>query len=249
MRIALKDREPLLDISVFSGYFDQLRELLFQTYEIDYSDAVYSVDVLIEFFKLKKETPESFLILPQIADWAWHEFIVDTKNYHQFCDQYFGYYLDHVKAEKNSDTEVLLIEKYNATKQVFNALSELRFDEEFWVDCGWKSPEYRFREVPNYESAVECEELGDDKSSIDLFWIKDRLIERFGWSGPVSDQAIDQYKAFLSRKTMGGSVLRSSYCDFVWREHILWTERYRSDCQALFGSYFHRPSLGITHGS
>ncbi|MDJ0535879.1 MAG: hypothetical protein QNJ70_25890 [Xenococcaceae cyanobacterium MO_207.B15] len=38
---------------------------------------------------------------PLIIDEMWHTFILFTKDYHKFCDKYFGYYIHHYPRTKS----------------------------------------------------------------------------------------------------------------------------------------------------
>ncbi len=40
-----------------------------------------------------------------VIDEMWHNFILFTREYHQFCEQYFGYYIHHGPATEGEDRE------------------------------------------------------------------------------------------------------------------------------------------------
>jgi hypothetical protein len=43
------------------------------------------------------------LVPPQAIDAAWHHFILFTRDYSEFCDQYFGAFLHHVPSTSRTD--------------------------------------------------------------------------------------------------------------------------------------------------
>ena len=58
------------------------------------------MDGLREYFHLCRESPRFLLAMPsQAVDAAWHEFILFTRNYQNFCDHALGRFLHHTPAE------------------------------------------------------------------------------------------------------------------------------------------------------
>jgi hypothetical protein len=47
-------------------------------------------------------------VFPEITkiDWMWHAFILFTRDYADFCDRYFGFFLHHVPAEAETEVPV-----------------------------------------------------------------------------------------------------------------------------------------------
>ncbi|MFF5004767.1 glycine-rich domain-containing protein [Streptomyces phaeochromogenes] len=82
--------------------------------------------------------------------------------------------------------------------------------------------------------------------------LKDRATEgREATCPPVEldklDQAIEDYRLFLAmcQKYPGFPIVPSFDIDEVWHQHVLFTEKYREDCQATFGRPFeHVPYFG-----
>jgi len=79
----------------------------------------------------------------------------------------------------------------------------------------------------------------------------------YGWPERETDDAIRGYRQFLKqvlayrtrcnsgdgRKTERGPA-PDPVTDIVWHTHILFTEKYHSDCDRLFGEYIHhRPRV------
>lgn len=56
-------------------------------YDISEADADFAATTLAAFFDAKGRNPKALLILPQIADWGWHELIADTRGYDRFCQE------------------------------------------------------------------------------------------------------------------------------------------------------------------
>jgi hypothetical protein len=87
---------------------DDVRDRVYAKYDVTYSDAQLAVEYLRCLFDAKRERPNELIILPQIADWAWHELILDTARYRSVCSQVLGRFLHHViKSAVDSDEIVL----------------------------------------------------------------------------------------------------------------------------------------------
>jgi hypothetical protein len=55
---------------------------------------------LLRYFWKRRITMQS-----EIVDLLWHDFILDTRVYRQFCDSVFGEYLDHESSHFDLDTQ------------------------------------------------------------------------------------------------------------------------------------------------
>jgi uncharacterized membrane protein YgcG len=82
-----------------------LRTKLLKIYphlSIGHTDLV--IQGLRQFFLAYLQSKKKFVAMPsQVADEAWHEFILDTKNYQAWCHVAFGKYLHHSPAVVLSD--------------------------------------------------------------------------------------------------------------------------------------------------
>lgn len=61
------------------------------------------------------------------------------------------------------------------------------------------------------------------------------------------DQAVEDYRKFLAlcEQFRGFPIVPSYDIDEVWHQHVLFTEQYRNDCDAVFGKFFdHVPYFG-----
>jgi len=76
--------------------------------------------------------------------------------------------------------------------------------------------------------------------SIDLSFIKDRLMKKKEWSAERAENAIIRYKQYLyivSEEKEG--ICPTPDTDEVWHEHILHTKQYMDHCNQIFGAILH----------
>lgn len=63
-------------------------------------------DALKDYFTLRQQEPKRFYSMPShTADQVWHNFILDTSAYRDFCKKAFGRYLDHVPSKASDDKQ------------------------------------------------------------------------------------------------------------------------------------------------
>lgn len=100
----------------------------------------------------------------------------------------------------------------------------------------------------------------DKIATLDLQVVRQKLVMApeaggYGWPEQETDDAIERYRAFLKdvyasrrqRDAAGGGEAEAGMqelapdpvTDIVWHTHILFTEKYHRDCDALFGEYIH----------
>ena len=88
-------------------------------------------------------------------------------------------------------------------------------------------------------------------ASIDLEMVKMKLMdtdEGLGWTEEQCDIAEVEYKRFLhlNKKFPDFPIVPHTSMDLMWHQHILDTRAYHSDCNKVFGEYFHHfPYFGI----
>ncbi len=88
-------------------------------------------------------------------------------------------------------------------------------------------------------------------ANIDLEMVKMKLKdteEGLGWTAEQCDIAEIEYKRFLhlNKKFPDFSIVPHTAMDLMWHQHILDTRAYHSDCDKVFGQYFHHfPYFGI----
>lgn len=90
-------------------------------------------------------------------------------------------------------------------------------------------------------------------NSIDFTGVIDRMVKRKGWLRKDANLACRLYRnyLFLMKKYGQEYVLPPSQdIDDFWHNHILDTEKYQTDCQAIFGKFLHHdPDLKQLSGS
>ncbi|MDX8377706.1 MAG: hypothetical protein R8L53_06750 [Mariprofundales bacterium] len=80
---------------------DKIFTQLQQKYpHLDESEIDQIINGLRAYFSICAMAQSNFVSMPSKAvDEAWHEFILFTKNYNQFCNEIFGHFLHHIPAE------------------------------------------------------------------------------------------------------------------------------------------------------
>jgi hypothetical protein len=105
----------------------------------------------------------------------------------------------------------------------------------------------------------------DRIDTLDLAVVRKKLVMPvedggYNWPAEATEQAIEGYRDFL-KQALAHRRLRAEHeargladpgpgpapdrvVDIVWHTHILFTEKYHADCEAIFGGYLHhRPTL------
>lgn len=226
-----------------------LQPLIFDKYEISSSDAELAIKYLAAFFDVKTHQPNKTIILPQIADWAWHELILDTRKYRLFCYQIFGRFLPHIKENLASSKRDLRAEFEHSCKflqETYNLSVGDNSDE--WKESGWGKPMYRLREPVDKVVCNPCSsfELSTLKEEHWLYrkvvtWLPLRLMQRFGLSASAAQYGVlEHITHMINLKKIGNRAEDISiFGELAWQEHILWTDHYTEDCKNLFGYFLH----------
>lgn len=82
-------------------------------------------------------------------------------------------------------------------------------------------------------------------AELDLTYLVDKLssddYELTPWKREDAQTCVELYKRFLwlSRQYSKDKLVPTQDMDEVWHQHILNTQRYHQDCNAIFGHYFH----------
>lgn len=79
-------------------------------------------------------------------------------------------------------------------------------------------------------------------NDLNLNFLSEALIKRHGWSRKDAEESCKMYKNYLFLKLKYGDQYMlppSVEIDDVWHLHILYTEKYTSHCQSIFGFYLH----------
>ncbi|SBT04268.1 conserved hypothetical protein [Candidatus Accumulibacter aalborgensis] len=97
-RALLRQRARYIDSYPYAKYLD--RRLAARRPELTAAQRKRVFDGLREYFQLCREAGNRLVAMPsQAVDDAWHEFILFTRQYHQFCDRGLGRFLHHTPAE------------------------------------------------------------------------------------------------------------------------------------------------------
>ena len=80
---------------------------------------------------------------------------------------------------------------------------------------------------------------------MDLSFVQGRL-RRYGYTAERAERAVALYKNFLQLRVLHPDqvIVPPRAADHAWHEHILHTERYARDMNALFGSFLHHDPEG-----
>ncbi|MGH8584811.1 MAG: glycine-rich domain-containing protein [Gammaproteobacteria bacterium] len=98
----IKRRSAYIDAFVVPGRVTRkLKERYPHLKERDIGDVISELKKYFHIIRESKENgTDAFLSMPsQIVDEAWHEFILCTREYAEFCQQAFGRFLHHTPAE------------------------------------------------------------------------------------------------------------------------------------------------------
>src|SRR5437762_2684602 len=87
--------------------------------------------------------------------------------------------------------------------------------------------------------------------TIDFSLIIEKMVKQDGWNKKAALHACELYRNFLylNKKYADSRILPPSEdMDEFWHYHILDTKKYVTDCQHIFGFYFHHyPYLVLDH--
>lgn len=113
------DVELLDEVMVYSnrGLAQRLQEKM----EISHQEARALFDDMKRFLYLAATTPTP-LAPPELIDEAWHNFILFTKDYADFCRKYFGKFIHHfpvLPEERASRNGSIIKNTYEAAKRAF----------------------------------------------------------------------------------------------------------------------------------
>lgn len=84
--------------------------------------------------------------------------------------------------------------------------------------------------------------------SIDFSMMCGKMVKHYGWKPSEIEQGIRLYRNYLilHLKYPEEKLPPSECIDEIWHNHILDTQKYRNDCEKIFGKYLdHYPYFGI----
>jgi hypothetical protein len=85
-------------------------------------------------------------------------------------------------------------------------------------------------------------------SALDFTMLKRKLVDEQGWTAEVCEEAEHLYRKFLALniRYRDRKVCPTGPIDEFWHAHILDTEAYARDCEAILGEYLHHfPYFGM----
>ncbi|WP_434735483.1 glycine-rich domain-containing protein [Candidatus Accumulibacter necessarius] len=96
-RALIRQREGFIDRYPYAKFLD--RRLAARRPELSEAQRELVFDGLREYFQLCRESRKRLVAMPsQVVDDAWHEFILFTRQYQQFCERGLGRFLHHTPA-------------------------------------------------------------------------------------------------------------------------------------------------------
>jgi hypothetical protein len=221
---------------------NEVRVRMLEKYDISHADAKLAIEVLLCFLHEQASTPYSRLVLPQIADWAWHELILDDLLYTKVCHLLGVSKPPHIRlAPADEDFESTLV--FLECNFGFD-LSANR-----WRESGWNLPSYRFNKVwlanieslktRNYDDILDqlSPKISSEVKGLELEWLVERVALRFDTTRYLAETILDLYRVLLSgllvdTPRIGGNDL-PSVAYWAWHEHRLSTAQYERDCRLL----------------
>ncbi len=98
LRRRYQKRQKFIDSYTFPK---KVSERVLETYpHLDDNQVEEAVSGLRDYFYLCSRSPKGMVSMPsQVVDVAWHEFILFTREYQNFCKKAFGRFLHHTPAE------------------------------------------------------------------------------------------------------------------------------------------------------
>lgn len=81
-------------------------------------------ELILEFVKfliVKAYFPDQYILPSQEIDVVWHQFILHTEIYRDFCIRHFGFYIDHRPLNKNPEFKdtIRLLKRYFDIKEIY----------------------------------------------------------------------------------------------------------------------------------
>ena len=84
---------------------------------------------------------------------------------------------------------------------------------------------------------------------LELSNVKAKVMAKQSWSQEFADKVETDYRLFLARARFNRAT-PTRHVDEMWHTHILDTQKYAADCDALFGRFIHHvPEYDESHNS
>lgn len=239
-------------ISPFQLDLGDVQLRLYNKYDVSDRDGELAIVYLRSFLHAKNVNPGMPIILPQIADWAWHELILDTVRYRQICSMVFGNFLHHVATDID---DLLPFKRSNSAENTIKARnafinSQTMFRNEYglkpsdfsdqWRLAGWETPLYRLRNSIDFQLMHsfldECDSSNNFRPVVPDFlsWLPSRIIRRFGMSTLCANHLVSEYARQFVALQNDQNLHLSNLCNIAAQEHVLWTKKYAEDCNQIY---------------
>lgn len=148
------------------GLYDKV---IAQHPQLTHKDMALVAQGLRQFFLAYLKSGHQFVSMPsQIADDLWHEFILYTRHYQDFCQHAFGRFLHHtpavvLRSASQSNAGLRRCWYYACKEENIAPRSPLRLPLLFALDSKFNIP-YGFHYVPDC-SALRCQTVQDGSST------------------------------------------------------------------------------------
>lgn len=233
---------------------DDVCDRVYRKYIVSLADSRLAIEYLRCFLDAKRSYQSDLIILPQIADWAWHELILDTRRYEEICRSFLGRFLHHVVKPLPPD-QTAFEKSLDFMRTTYSLPLGDRPEE--WLESGWNRPQYRLRQPieipPPSVGACKSRTCSADPDCVEfLSWLPSRIARRFGIPATFALQAVHEYSNFFLTLRESGDKYEpcsnSLVCQIAWEEHILWTRKYDADCSRFLGFFLDHIPRSLSEG-
>lgn len=213
--------------SLVEQKLEKCERMIYSKYDIGTADAKFAVEILACYLDAKTTQADQLLVLPQIADWAWHELVLDTRAHASLSKKK----IHHARISEDEYA-------FNRSQKFFESEYGICMpNSPEWNTAGWENPRYRFR--PHLLTAIRrrdqlSESIVARHYPNELAWLESRLVARFNISMKLARIAVETYWRGLRCGVSGWFPPEALW---AWREHVLWTEQYELFCHRHVGQF------------
>jgi len=125
-------------------------------------DAKQVIAGLREYFHISNQLGNQMIAMPsQVVDVAWHEFILYTKHYEDFCNKALGRFLHHTPAEAmtlptKAQMSIKIIWKISCNRENINPRKPNKLPLLFAIDDKLNIPD-------GFKYSLDCKKKGNNK--------------------------------------------------------------------------------------
>ncbi|CAH6419918.1 Hypothetical protein HVR_LOCUS988 [uncultured virus] len=110
-----------MEVAVFHDVLKNVKSRLKNRYNWDDDFTNGAIDEYYRFMVLVSKFPKLTIVPGKVIDEVWHDHILHTKDYIEFCNKYFGDYLHHSPRD-GSDEIINFDETVNKYLEIFGRL-------------------------------------------------------------------------------------------------------------------------------